>query len=130
MKGEMEMLSTLRVLGHLCMIAAVGCVVFGLLGESGLLPVAPGLAIVGIVFLSLAAILARLTYIEFLLKSSGMAGTDRVKTDLGDFERLHNVEGQATCVGCRRAAAKTDLYYNKAMDVYYHPECLARDRSR
>jgi hypothetical protein len=56
---------------------------FWLIGESGLLPVAPGLAIVGIVFLSLAAILDRLTYIEFLLKSSGMAGTDRVKTDLG-----------------------------------------------
>ena len=112
----------------MCYIGAVGCVLSLLMGEGNLLLMAPGLFISGVVFFSLASILERVTYIEFLLKSSPVASTDRVKTDVGDFERLGNIEGEATCTGCRRTAPKADLYYNRAMDVYYHPDCLARDR--
>jgi len=99
-----------------------------LVGEPDLLPLTSGLFVVGIVFLSLSVILDRLTRIEFLLKSSSATGADRIRTEVGDFEMLGNVEGQATCLGCRRTTPKAGLYYNKSMDVYYHPECLARDR--
>ena len=122
------MRTVLRFLGILCMIAAAGCLAFWLTGEPDLMPLMPGLLVVGLLFLGLSAILDRLTYLEFLLDSSRTDGTKRVKTEIGDFEDLGNVEGQATCVGCKRTAPKADLYYNKAMDVYYHPECLARDR--
>lgn len=115
--------STLRVLGFLCLIATVGAAV-------SLLPLSllPAFAFAGVLFLALAAILDRLVTIEFLLKSARSGGTDRVKTELGDFEKLGKVEGQATCVGCRRAVPKAGLYYNESLDAYYHPECLARDR--
>jgi hypothetical protein len=43
---------------------------------------------------------------------------------------LGNVEGEAMCLGCRQTVPKASLYYNKAMDVYYHAQCLARDRRR
>lgn len=120
----------LRFLGHLCIIAASGIIVFWCMGEPDLLPWVPGLFVVGILFLSLSVILDRLTYIEFLVRSSNAAGTERVKTEIGDFEKLGSVEGHATCVGCKRTAPKAGLYYNEAMDVYYHPECLARDRRK
>jgi len=31
------------------------------------------------------------------------------------------------CIGCRKTAPKAGLYYNKSLEVYYHPQCLARD---
>jgi hypothetical protein len=104
--------------------------VFSVLGEPGLLPLALILFVVGIVLLSLAAILDRLTHIEFLLKSSRATETDRVETNLGDFERVANVEGEAMCLGCRKTSPKAGMYYSRSLDVYYHPECLARDSRR
>jgi hypothetical protein len=117
----------LRFLGYLCLIAVAVALVFGLVGDPALLPLVPGWFLLGIVLLSLATILDRLTYLEFLVKSSSAGAADRIHTDLGDFERLGDVEGEATCLGCRRIAPKAGLYYHKGMDVYYHPECLARD---
>ena len=121
------MRTILRFLGYVCLIAVVAGLLFWLDGDPGLLPLVPGLFLGGIVLLSLATILDRLTYLEFLVKSSHAAAADRVPTDLGDFEKLGNVEGEAMCLGCRKIAPKPGLYYHKAMDVYYHPECLARD---
>jgi hypothetical protein len=100
------------------------------LGGFELLPLAASLLVTGAVFLSLAEILDRVRYIEFLLKSSSIVRTDRIKTDIGEFEKLGKVEGEAMCAGCRRTAPRAGLYYNEAMDVHYHPECLARDRGR
>ena len=123
------MRTTLSLSGAMCSIGAVGCLVLSLLGEPGLLPLALILFVVGIVLLSLAAILDRLTHIEFLLKSSG-GGTNQVKTRLGDFEMLTDVEGEAMCIGCRKTAPKADMYYSSSLDVHYHPQCLARDSRR
>jgi hypothetical protein len=117
------MYGTLRFLGVACATAAIGCVWLGLAGYPGFLPVAPGLVFVTIVLLALARI-RRITRIEALLT----ADEDQIKTNLGDFEKLGHVEGEATCVGCRKTAPKAGLYYHRALDVYYHPECLARDR--
>ncbi len=89
-----------------------------------------GWFVVGITFVALATILDRLARIELALTASRTPETDRVKTDLGEFEMLGQVEGEAMCLGCRKTVPKAGLYYNKAMDVYYHAECLARDRSR
>jgi hypothetical protein len=119
------MLSTLRFLGFTCAAVAIACVWLSFANGSYLLLPALGLAFVAIVFLALAVILERITRIETLL----IAGSDRIKTDLGDFEKLGNVEGEATCIGCKRTVTKAGLYYHKALDVYYHPECLTRDRS-
>ena len=118
----------LRFLALACLIAAGGFVVLRLLGRPALL-VALRLFAAGIVFFALSAILDRLTRLEFLLTSSRAAGPDCVKTAVGDFELLGPVEGQATCLACRKTSAKTGLYYNKTMDVYYHPQCLARDHT-
>jgi len=104
--------------------------VFSLLGQSELLPAMLVSCIVGIVLLALAAILDRLTHIEFLLKPSHADGSDRIGTEFGDFELLANVEGQAMCIACRKTAPKAGLYYNKSLEVYYHPQCLARDRNK
>jgi hypothetical protein len=124
------MRTILRFLAFLCLIAAGGYVVFWLLGKHALLPGALRLFVVGIVLLALSVILDRLTRLELLITSSRTTGTDRIKTDVGDFELLGPVEGQAMCLGCRKTAPKTGLYYNQAMDVYYHPQCLAQDRSQ
>jgi len=117
----------LRHLGIVCLIMALAGLLFWLDGDPGLLWLVPDAFLGGIVLLALAAILDRLTYLEFLVKSSAAAATDRVRTDLGDFEKLGNVEGEAMCLGCRKIAPKVGLFYHKGMDVYYHPECLARD---
>jgi len=74
------MRTVLKFSGILCCIAAVGCAVFSLLGESGLLPAVVVLFIVGIVLLALASILDRLTQIEFRPQSSRADGPDRVPT--------------------------------------------------
>ena len=124
------MRTILRFTAFLCLTTAGGSVVFWLLGNPGLLPLVPGLFVVGIAFLALSAILDRLARLELLVTSFRTAGTDRVKTDVGDFELLDPVEGQATCLRCRKTTPKAGLYYNRAMDVYYHPECLAQNRSR
>jgi len=124
------MQTILRFSGILFLIAAAGGVVFWLMGEADLLPLVPGLFVVGIVLLSLSVILDRLRYVEFLLKSSSAAQTNRIKTELGDFEMLANVEGEATCLRCRKTAPRAGLYYSRSLDVYYHPECLARDRGK
>ena len=121
------MRTIVRFLGCLCLIAGVVGLLFALVGDPALLPLVPGSFVTGIVLLSLATILDRLTYLEFLVKSSHTAATDRVPTDLGDFERLGDVDGEAMCLGCHKIAPKAGLYYHKAMEVYYHPECLARD---
>ncbi len=121
------MQTILRFLGYGCLTGAVTGLLFWLDGDPGLLPLVPEALLGGIVLLSLAAILNRLTYLEFLVKSSQAAAPARVPTDLGDFERLGAVEGEAMCLGCRKIAPKAGLYYHKVMDVYYHPECLARD---
>ncbi len=123
------MRAILKFSGVMCCIGVGGNAVFFLLGESELLTAMLVLFIVGIVLLGLASILDRLTRIEFLLKSSRGDGTGRVETELGDFELLGDVEGQAMCVGCRKTAPRAGLYYNKALEIYYHPQCLARDRS-
>jgi hypothetical protein len=89
-----------------------------------------GLFIAGIVLLALEAILSRLRYIEFLIVNSPAAGKGRIKTGLGEFELLDNVEGEATCIGCKRTVPKAGLYHSRSLDVYYHPACLARDCTR
>lgn len=33
------------------------------------------------------------------------------------------------CIGCRRTVPRAGLYYNRSLDIHYHPECLTRDRS-
>lgn len=124
------MRTILRFTAFLCLIGAGGSVVFWLMGDTGMLPLAPGLFVVGIVLLSLSTILDRLTRLELYLTSAHSAGTDRIRTDIGDFDLLGQVEGEAMCLGCRKIAPKTGLYCNRAMDVYYHPQCLAQDRSR
>lgn len=116
------MITTLRVLGVLCLIGAAGCVVDLL--PAGLLP---SLAFSGILFLALATILDRLVGIESFLELMSAAGPDRVRTALGEFRQLGKVEGQAMCVGCRRTVPKAGLYYNESLDAHYHPECLSRD---
>jgi hypothetical protein len=107
-------------------VVVVG-LVFWLMGNPALLPLVPGSFVLGIVLLSLATILDRLTQLEFLVKSSHAGATDRVHTEVGHFERLGNVAGEAMCLGCHKIAPKAGLYYHKGMDVYYHLECLARD---
>jgi hypothetical protein len=124
------MRTILRFTAFVCLTTAGASVAFWFLGNPTLLPGAPGLFVVGITFLALSAILDRLTRLELLVTSSRTAAADRVKTDVGDFELLSDVEGQATCLRCRKTTPKAGLYYNRAMDVYYHPECLAQDRSR
>ncbi len=109
--------TTLRFLSVLCAVALPVCVVRSLLVVAGLVIFA------GIVFYALAAILERLARIEKRLA----AGMGHVATDLGDFEKLEAVEGEAMCVGCKRTVAKTGLYHHKTLDIYYHPECLRRD---
>ncbi|MBN2128671.1 MAG: hypothetical protein JW741_04215 [Sedimentisphaerales bacterium] len=124
------MRTILSFLGFLCCLAAAGGTFFALTGESELLPAVFVLFFAGIVLLGLASILNRLAQIEFLLKASRAGGTKRVGTELGDFELLGDVEGEAMCIGCRKTVPKAGLYYNKSLDVYYHPQCLARDRSK
>lgn len=126
------MRTAVRLLGHLCLIVAIGCVMLWLGRPRGLTPlyVTGGLFIAGVVLLSLEEVLKRLTYIECLLENSPAAGTERVKTTLGDFELLDSVAGEATCIGCQKTAAKAGLYYSKSLDVHYHPACLARDRQK
>jgi hypothetical protein len=123
------MRTLLWLLGVLCLTGAAVELLSWLMGGRNLLPLVPGSVVAGIVLLSWAEILERLIRIEFLLKSSHPKAAERVVTDLGDFEKLGPVEGEAMCVRCRKLAPKAGLYYNKAMDVYYHPECLARDRA-
>jgi hypothetical protein len=77
---------------------------------------------------SAAEIIERLTYLRFLLEARTAAKTGRVETEAGDFEKLGNVEGQATCIGCQKKTPKAGMFYSKSLDVYYHPQCLARDR--
>jgi hypothetical protein len=113
----------------MCYFGAALCVLFWAMGDANLLLMAPSLFISGVVLFSLGTILGHVSRIELFLKSSPIGSTDRVKTNLGDFEKLGHVEGEAMCTGCRRTVPKADLYYNKAMDVYYHPECLSRDRA-
>jgi hypothetical protein len=109
------------------MTVVVAGLVSWLVGVPVLLPLVPGSFVLGIVLLSLATILDRLTHLEFLIQSSHAGATDRIQTEAGHFERLGNVEGEAMCLGCRKIAPKASLYYDKAMDVYYHLECLGRD---
>ena len=126
-KKETDMHTTLRLLGFLCILAIGGCVLLVLMGGTDTLSLIPGLAFVGILFLALAKILERLTYVEFLLRSFPIAGGGRIQTVLGEFKKLGKVEGQAMCVGCRKTVPKTGLYYNEELDAYYHGECLSRD---
>jgi hypothetical protein len=99
-------------------------------GELTLLLVAGGLFITGIMLLSFEEILNRLRYIEFLLETSPAAGPHQIKTALGDFELLGDVEGKVVCIGCNKTAPRAGMYYSKSLDVHYHPACLARDRKR
>ena len=92
--------------------------------------VAGSLFITGIMLLSFEEILNRLRYIEFLLETSPAAGPHQIKTTLGDFELLDNVEGKVVCIGCNKTAPRAGMYYSKSLDVHYHPACLARDRKR
>ena len=116
--------------GVVCLLMAGTFLLNGSQGWSyGFLFVA-GWLVVGIIFLALATILDRLARIELALTASRTVATDRVKTELGEFEILGQVDGEAMCLGCRKTVPKAGLYYSKAMDVYYHAECLARDRSR
>lgn len=113
----------LRGMGAACLGLIVVVV---LLGNELALILAGGLGIAGVVFYALVAILERLERIDTRLA----AGTQRIATNLGDFEKLGNdVKGEATCIGCKRTVPKAGLYYHKGLDVYYHPECLTRDRS-
>jgi hypothetical protein len=126
------MQTTLRFLGYICLILAVGWVMCGLVDPirpAQLLP-AVGLFLVGIILLAFAEILKRLRYIEFLIETTPGAGSHRVKTPLGDFELLDDVEGEAICVGCKKTAPRAGMYYSTSLDVHYHPACLARDRKR
>jgi hypothetical protein len=120
----------LRISGTVCLILAGVSLLFGLLGDSHGLPFVPSLFVVGITFLALSMILDRLARLELAVAASRAAGTERIKTELGAFEMLGQVEGEAMCLGCRRTVPKAGLYYNKVMDVYYHAQCLARDRHR
>jgi hypothetical protein len=125
------MRTILRLTAFICLTTVGVAVVFWLFGcPFALLTAAPVLFVTGIAFLSLSAILDRLTRLELLVTSSHPDAAKRIKTDLGDFELLGPVEGEATCLACRKIAPKAGLYYNQAMDVYYHPQCLAQDRSR
>jgi hypothetical protein len=125
------MRTILRLTAFVCLTTVGVAVAFSLLGyPSALLAAPPGLFVIGIVLLSLSAILDRLTRLELLVTSSRPDAAKRIKTDLGDFELLGPVEGEATCLACRKITPKAGLYYNQAMDVYYHPQCLAQDRSR
>ena len=124
------MQTALRVFGHILVLAAIACLVMGLT-EREILPFVPRLLITGVVFLSLAVILERLARIENLLRGPRNAiGGAPVQTSAGDFHILQDVEGEAMCLGCRKVAPKAGLYYNKSLDVYYHPACLARDREQ
>ena len=124
------MRTILKFSGFLCCMATGFCALFAILGESELLPAAVAFFAVGIVLLGLACVLDHLTQIEFLLRSSRGDGTEQIRTKFGDFELLTNVEGEAMCIACRKTAPKAGLYYNKSLDVYYHRQCLARDRSQ
>lgn len=119
----------LKALGYACLIGVVVALLFLFMGEPDLMRFVPGLFILGTILLALSMILERLTKLETLLLETAPK-TPRIPTDLGDFEKLGDVEGEAMCLGCRRAASKADLYYSKSLDVYYHPECLTRDRRR
>jgi hypothetical protein len=124
------MRAILWFLGVVCLALAGLFLLNWLQGRGYGLPFAAWFLVVGIAFVALATILDRLARIELAVTASRTAATDRVKTDLGEFEMLGNVEGEAMCLGCRQTVPKAGLYYDKAMDVYYHPQCLARDRSR
>ena len=124
------MRAILKFSGVMC---CIGAGIFALLflgGEPETLPVFAAFFVVGVVLLAQASILDRLAYIELLLSPSRVDGPEWVRTRLGDFELLGDVEGEAMCTGCGRTAPKAGLYYNKSQDVYYHPQCLARDRSK
>jgi hypothetical protein len=116
--------------GVVCLVLAGIFLLNWLQGKSHDSSVAAWFLVVGITFMALATILDRLALIELAITASRGAGTDRVKTAIGEFEMLGQVEGEAMCLGCRKTVPKAGLYYNKAADVYYHPQCLARDRSR
>jgi hypothetical protein len=119
----------LKVLGYLCLIGVAIALLFLFMGEPDLMPFVPGLFILGTILLALSTILERLTRVEALLLGVSPE-TPRIATDLGDFEKPGDVEGKARCLGCRRMAPKAELYYSQSLDVYYHPECLTRDRGR
>jgi hypothetical protein len=123
------MRTVLRFTAFVCLIAAGGSVLWGFLYNPALLGGAILSFLMGIVLLCLSAILDRLARLELLLTCSRGAAPDRVRTQVGDFELLGPVAGEATCLACRKIAPKSGLYYNKAMDVYYHPQCLAHDRA-
>ena len=121
-----------RYVGHTCILVGLGWVMFWLSNPSTLtqLLVAVGLFIAGIMLLCFEEILNRLRYVEFLLEISPTAGPHQVKTTLGDFELLDNVEGKVICIGCNKTAPRAGLYYSESLDVHYHPACLARDRKK
>ena len=48
--------------------------------------------------------------------------SEDVKT--GEFVSLAGKGGQAFCLGCRKTAPKTNLFYNRSMDSYYHEKCV------
>ena len=124
------MKAILGVIGYLLLIGASVCGLFFLMGEDEYLPYVPDFFLSGIVFLALSMILERVRTTEALVRMICKATTDRITTEVGDFERLGNVEGQAMCLGCRKVVPKEGLYYSKSLDVYYHAECLAKDSER
>lgn len=119
--------STLRLLGALCIVGNITLVLMN--GSLWLWTL--GFGLMGIVLLALATVLDRLVHIEFLLRDSAIAVGSRIRTSLGTFEKLGQVEGEAKCVGCGRTVPKAGLYHSAELDAYYHSECLSRDsRSR
>jgi hypothetical protein len=121
------MQTILQVLGHICIILAVTCLVL-CLGDPELLPFVPILSIIGVVLLGLSKILERIAKIEGLLRlSSDISEADVVQTMVGEFRILRDAEGEAMCLGCRKVVPKAGLFYNKSLDVYYHRECFAKD---
>ena len=54
----------------------------------------------------------------------GTLSEENSETQKNGFVSLAGEDGEAFCLGCRQLAPKTNLFYNKSTNSYYHEKCL------
>lgn len=92
--------------------------------------------IFGCLFLAVGEGLKYLNDISRSLRALDRVGVRTTKQDipqadageqsLSEYVSLAGQSGTAFCLGCRKMSPKTELWYKKETDAYYHKECIPR----